>query len=579
MKKHSKKMKVGLALAGFGAAFAGNVFAAQIDTQAQQTKPLLQQEKAANKVAMKETKRTKNELMTPAGDPPANSSKHRTHHRGRHHGMRHEGSGAPEGLNYTGAAVTTTGGLCVVDTKCPHFWFNVGGRLEFDEIVFSGDWRDRQGNFPTSGNIRRAFVAFTGGLGECLTYNLTLNFGRSATQFSTFGNDALTAFGTNVTNVAIASGPVNTTPGIVLIEDAWLGYAGLWDCSLLRFGQFTPLATQDGLPNYGLTNGQMFLESALATRAFDVPSYINTDSPAMKGLGIILNTELADMFTVGATVYQPATGPLNNYGDPRRSDRLGWAAKVTFVPVHECDTVYHLGLLARYQSLNHTDNSASLNPGSQAIVNTLFFTPPEVVARNYIGNPAHASVITVANGSSVAGTQVYDASLVNVGAIRAKSYNHIAGEAAVIWGPITVQGEYHHANVQRRPFNYNTTQQGNVSFYGWHAQAGYVLTGESRGYDFRTGSICGIKPCNPCGAWEVAARYSYIDLIDKDVYGGAERNLTLGLNWYINCNVRAAFNYIRADIDPTGVIAGTQPSPNVGKRKLDIFALRLQAVF
>lgn len=564
MKKRSKTLNVGLALAGLGAAFAGNMFAAQNDMQGMQTKK----------------------------DKPAHH-KHAAHKDGKHDGehRHHRGNFGDGFMGYQGAAISTSGALCVVDPKCPHYWFNVGGRLEFDEIIFSGDWRDRQGNFPSSGNIRRAFLAFTGGVGECFTYNLTLNFGRSATFFTLIqNNESATAFGTPAQFVRPGA-PLSTTHGIVLIEDAWVGYSGLWDCTLVRFGQFTPLATMDGYPNYGTTNGQMFLESALATRAFDVPSYINTDSPAMKGFGVILETQLADMFTVGLTAYQPAHGPLNVYGDPRRSDRWGGAARITFSPVHDCDCVYHLGILGRYQSLNHTDGTSTLSTtgtAPQAIFNSLFFTTPEVIARNYIGAPANLSSVTVANSTVVnSAIQVYDASLVNVGAIRAKSYNHIAGEAAAIWGPITVQGEFHHANVQRKPVTIvfadntvnNLQQQGNVSFYGWHVQAGYVLTGESRGYDFRTGSICGIKPCSPCGAWELAARYSYVDLIDKDVYGGAERNVTLGLNWYINCNVRAAFNYIRANITPTGIVAGTQPSPNVGKRKLDILGLRLQAVF
>jgi len=533
MKKKALK-KIGIALAGISTVFAGSTFAIG-------TKPSYSE--AGEKPSARQSKGN-------SGEGPAH-----------------------------GAMVETRGGLTVLDPCSNWYWFNIGGRLEFDEIIMSGNHRDRQGNFVSSANLRRAFLAFTGGIGECLSYNLTVDFGRTHSFWAQEGNDVLVPPFSTRPGVLDPAGPL--AHGVVIIEDAWLGYSGLWDCTCIRFGQFTPLASLDAADNYEITNAQIFLESALATRAFDVPSYIETDSRAMKGFGVILNTQLCDLFTFGATVYQPAHGPRNVYGDPRRSDRVGGAVRLTFSPIHECDRAVHAGFLARYQSLNSTDGSQAINPGSDAIINTLFFTTPEVTPRNYIGNPAVLSA-QVNNGAPLTGAADanFDPNIVNTGAIRARSYNHLIGELAGVWGPFTASGEYHYTNVQRLPFSSATNQRGSLHFYGWHAQASYVLTGESRGYDFCRGTIGTLVPCSTCGAWEIAARYSYVNLMNKDLYGGASNDITLGLNWYVNENVRFAFNYIRAEITPTGIVAGQQPLPSqAAKRKLDIMAARVQVVF
>jgi phosphate-selective porin OprO/OprP len=47
------------------------------------------------------------------------------------------------------------------------------------------------------------------------------------------------------------------------------------------------------------------------------------------------------------------------------------------------------------------------------------------------------------------------------------------------------------------------------------------------------------------GAFEIAVRASAVDLNDQDIVGGRERNLSLGLNWYMNERLRTQFNLVK----------------------------------
>ena len=60
------------------------------------------------------------------------------------------------------------------------------------------------------------------------------------------------------------------------------------------------------------------------------------------------------------------------------------------------------------------------------------------------------------------------------------------------------------------------------------------------------------------GAWELVARYSYINLNNSSggINGGKEDNVTLGLNWYPHTNLRFMFNYIRVNATNSSVEGG-----------------------
>jgi phosphate-selective porin OprO/OprP len=88
-------------------------------------------------------------------------------------------------------------------------------------------------------------------------------------------------------------------------------------------------------------------------------------------------------------------------------------------------------------------------------------------------------------------------------------------------------------------------------------QTTYTLTGESRGYNKKDGVMNGISPDEQvgeggCGAWELALRYSMLDLNDDQVQGGEVFSTTAGVNWYLNDNARVMFNLNRTKFDGVG---------------------------
>lgn len=121
-------------------------------------------------------------------------------------------------------------------------------------------------------------------------------------------------------------------------------------------------------------------------------------------------------------------------------------------------------------------------------------------------------------------------------------------EFAASYGPVKVQSEYYHFSFKDALHSGFSARD--YSFDSWYAQASWVLTGESYKYSMSKAAYGGIKPASPftlgggIGAWEIAARYGDSDLNDGTFKGGHEKLTTLGLNWYVNNNVRFMFNGI-----------------------------------
>jgi phosphate-selective porin OprO/OprP len=138
---------------------------------------------------------------------------------------------------------------------------------------------------------------------------------------------------------------------------------------------------------------------------------------------------------------------------------------------------------------------------------------------------------------------------------------HVNAELAAVQGPWTLQAEWLVSLTQNAyelvgglPVG---SQRDNVTYHGGYVQLLYFLTGESETYSFERMAFDRVKPHESffwvpgdagsflgTGAWQVGARYNYLDLNDQGINGGQLHNLTAGLNWFFNPNMKWQFNYI-----------------------------------
>lgn len=141
---------------------------------------------------------------------------------------------------------------------------------------------------------------------------------------------------------------------------------------------------------------------------------------------------------------------------------------------------------------------------------------------------------------------------VDTGDIPADDVQLVTPELAVVYGPFSLQTEYTHGFVQ------GDSGTEDSDFYGLYAQASWFVTGESRPYKTGEGVFDRVAPAKNfdfdggLGAWEVALRYSRLDLDDEGIDGGTLDDGTVGVNWYLNPNVRTSINYVLGRLDDVG---------------------------
>ncbi|MDR3554328.1 MAG: porin [Syntrophobacteraceae bacterium] len=357
--------------------------------------------------------------------------------------------------------------------------------------------------------------------------------------------------------------------GSTTLQDAWITYYGLPCIANVRVGHMKePFSLEE------LTSDE-WLEF---TERSSANAFVTANNYSDRNTGIMLfNTEFDQRMTwaVGGFMQQD-----NSSGTSFQAyNNVNIAARVTALPWYAnqgCELV-HVGFGFRnlFRSQNENPNFASSTSATEL---------------EYLSRPEwHLTGLNT----------------VNTGPLMANNVSEINPELAFVYGPFSVQGEYFTAFLSDATmYGYTTNAKGKTvwtpqsatsspDLSGYYVMASYFITGEHRVYDPKYGVFARPVPAcnfNPCagtwGALELAARYDSIDLNDKTISGGTEQNYTGSLNWYLNPNVKWAFEYTHAHMN--GVIAtsasnvstsATLSSYNIHNGDADIFDTRFQVDF
>ncbi len=291
-------------------------------------------------------------------------------------------------------------------------------------------------------------------------------------------------------------------------KDVYIGMKNLGPVGTVLVGHFKqPFGLEELTSSKYIT----FMERALPTIF---------DSSRDFGIGAS-NHVLGDRMTWAAGVF----APTNEFGDSFTNDtRFDLTARLTGLPwyAEEGRQLVHLGV--------------SVNQQFRDDITLRYRQRPEAhLAKRYL----------------------------DTGAFKTDNNTLLSFEAAWVQGPFSLQGEWKHAWI-----NPSTAGADRSQIDGAYVQASWFLTGENRVYKTSSGAFGRVTPRRSFdpqnggwGAFELAARYSWMDINDPDLNaaatggggGGKEQNVTAGINWYLFSNLRLTANYVYANVSNTGV--------------------------
>jgi phosphate-selective porin OprO/OprP len=291
------------------------------------------------------------------------------------------------------------------------------------------------------------------------------------------------------------------------------------------------------------------------------PSIINIERSVAAGIqraSLGANAATKDYF---ASAY--VTGPL--FGAQSSSllngEQVGLIGRLAARPYYDEDWNLHAGFSG--QTVFHPNINASGTPGVSRTTLTLDDEPELRIDFN---------------------------KLVDTGPLSARGASVYGGEFGASWRNFLVQGEFYQIGVTQAKLPGAPAPR--LGFNGGYVEGGWVLTGEPIPYDFERAAWGRPRVEQPfsfadggIGAWEIAARYSTVDLnsnvipgvsqnVAGGVYGGQQQIAALALSWYPNDWLRFMLQFQYVDVNELNSTGTLQ----IGQ-KFETLALRAQAAW
>ena len=379
------------------------------------------------------------------------------------------------------------------------FRTHIGGRWQMDTSWFSAD-QSVQNNLPGGVNyhdgidFRRARLRIDGTMYETIEYAMEYDF-------------------VNGLRTRNAAGDGTVDQNVTAITDLWLQFSHMPAGNLRIGNQKEPIGFEHIVSSRYLP----FLERSYNQDTFYGGSF-NGFTP-----GIALWDSIRDdraSYSIG--LYKPTNnvfGFNNNDGD------YAVTGRVTALPwyVDEGRGLFHLGMSVRHATTYDDRIRFRTRDAIRAGVSTQWPVPADVT-------------------------------------VLGDTMQWINTEVAAVHGPWTFQAEYLVSYTQdaMQVGVVAPPSAGTATYQGGYVQLLYYLTGESDRYSFEKAAFDRVVPhenfflvegedCSRLvgsGAWQVGARYNYLDLNDQGINGGILHNFTAGVNWFLNPNTKMQFNYI-----------------------------------
>jgi phosphate-selective porin OprO/OprP len=144
--------------------------------------------------------------------------------------------------------------------------------------------------------------------------------------------------------------------------------------------------------------------------------------------------------------------------------------------------------------------------------------------------------------------------LVDSGSITSvEDVDRIGAELAWVRGPFSVQAE--------AIGNFVDRDGPTLRFWGAYVMVSWFVTGEHRGYERSDAAFGVVRPKRDFAPWrslrdwgavQLGARYSHVDLDDREVDGGVENDVALAASWFLRAWLRISGNYVFGHVRSQG---------------------------